>query len=126
MTFLERGRTGTAPDIEREREPSGSRRLAGGRRGDGLPRARGIPGACMRVCGAARNSRLFLLTRVCNSRSRNLQPQGEPSSVHHGAQIKVNPFLSEVSVSLATSDYCGMVGCAEAPEIVPEGPGYRC
>ena len=22
--------------------------------------------------------------------------------------------------------YCGIVGCAEAPEIVPEGPGYRC
>jgi hypothetical protein len=21
---------------------------------------------------------------------------------------------------------CAVVGCAEAPEIVPEGPGYRC
>jgi len=21
--------------------------------------------------------------------------------------------------------FCGILGCAEAPEIVPEGPGYR-
>ena len=27
---------------------------------------------------------------------------------------------------LPTLPYCGTVGCAEAPEIVPEGPAYRC
>ena len=31
---------------------------------------------------------------------------------------KVNP--------LPTLFSCGRIGCAEAPEIVPEGPGYRC
>ena len=30
----------------------------------------------------------------------------------------INPFPSLLQ--------CAVVGCAEAPEIVPEGPGYRC
>ena len=43
------------------------------------------------------------------------------SASRAAAQVRrprFNPFPSLLQ--------CAVVGCAEAPEIVPEGPGYRC
>ena len=41
-----------------------------------------------------------------------------PGEAAKSVIIIVNPFPTLFS--------CGRIGCAEAPEIVPEGPGYRC
>ena len=48
-----------------------------------------------------------------------LHPSPDPHQPH-------TTVLAERGLTLSTLSKCAWIGCADAPEIVPEGPGYRC